>query len=124
VISSAIYFADRGMKTEDAHFCGFPATWNLVAFYMFLLRPEPWIAMVATMFLVVLTFAPITFVHPLRVNRRRPLNVALGLLWAVLGIYVLVRNFVPPQWVVYALVAIVIYFLLAGFGRKTRQGAT
>ena len=37
----ALYFADRNMKTEDNYFRGFPAVWNVVAFYLLLLRPTP-----------------------------------------------------------------------------------
>ena len=36
VMASALYFADRRMKTDDNHFRGFPALWNGVAFYLFL----------------------------------------------------------------------------------------
>ncbi|MGH6754700.1 MAG: CDP-alcohol phosphatidyltransferase family protein [Bradyrhizobium sp.] len=32
LITSAMYFADNEMKTEDAWFKGFPAVWNLVIF--------------------------------------------------------------------------------------------
>ena len=44
VVTSALYFADRSMKTADNYFRGFPALWNMVAFYLFLLQPDPWIA--------------------------------------------------------------------------------
>jgi phosphatidylcholine synthase len=37
VVTSAIYFADRDMKTEDNYFRGFPALWNAAAFYLFVL---------------------------------------------------------------------------------------
>ena len=39
LMTSAMYFADNEMKTEDAWFKGFPAVWNLVVFYVFLLEP-------------------------------------------------------------------------------------
>src|SRR6266699_2764950 len=42
VATGALYFADRRMKTPDNYFRGFPALWNLAAFYLFLLRPGPW----------------------------------------------------------------------------------
>lgn len=32
VISGALYFSDRRMKTDDNHFRGFPALWNGAAF--------------------------------------------------------------------------------------------
>src|SRR3954451_12949935 len=38
VVTGALYFADRRMKTSDNHFRGFPALWNAVAFYLFMLH--------------------------------------------------------------------------------------
>ena len=43
-ISGTLYFADRDMKTHDNFFRGFPAVWNVVAFYLLLLRPAPAVA--------------------------------------------------------------------------------
>ena len=47
VTSSALYFADRGMKAADNYFRGFPALWNVAAFYLFLLHPPPALASLA-----------------------------------------------------------------------------
>src|SRR5882672_6747520 len=44
VVTGALYFADRQMKTADNYFCGFPALWNAAAFYLFLLKPTPLLA--------------------------------------------------------------------------------
>ena len=44
VMSGALYFVDLRMKTDDNHFRGFPTLWNAAAFYLFLLKPSPWIA--------------------------------------------------------------------------------
>src|SRR6266446_2422143 len=38
VVTGALYFADRRMKTPDNHFRGFPALWNVAGFYLFLLH--------------------------------------------------------------------------------------
>ena len=35
VVSGALYFADRRMKAADNCFRGFPALWNIIAFYLF-----------------------------------------------------------------------------------------
>src|SRR6266699_5580989 len=56
VITGALYFADRGMKLAGNYFRGFPALWNAVAFYLFLLKPQPWLAAAAVAALAVLTF--------------------------------------------------------------------
>ena len=41
LLSSLYLFARTDMKTEDGYFRGFPALWNLVAFYLFVLQPGP-----------------------------------------------------------------------------------
>jgi phosphatidylcholine synthase len=116
-VTGAIYFADRRMKTSDSYFRGFPALWNIVAFYLFLLKPAPWFAAFAVLVLAAATFAPIYFVHPVRVPRWRVVNlVALGL-WAGLAIFALVQRLDPPGWVAVALAAIAIYFVIAGLLR-------
>ena len=38
VVTGLLYFADREMKSSDYYFRGFPAVWNVAAFYLF--RPE------------------------------------------------------------------------------------
>ena len=43
VVTGSLYFADRLMKTSDYYFRGFPALWNVAAFYLFLLKPAPWL---------------------------------------------------------------------------------
>ena len=70
VVSSALYFADRRMKAADNHFRGFPALWNAVAFYLFLLHMPPALSTLAVAILIVLTFVPIHVLHP--VSRRPP----------------------------------------------------
>lgn len=122
VVSGALYFADRRMKTDEAYFRGFPAVWNLIAFYLFLLKPPSWIALGAICLFVGMTFVPVVFVHPLRVVRMRSLNVMLGALWGALAAFSLLHDFSPPQWAVYGLVVIGIYFLLAGFSRASGSG--
>jgi phosphatidylserine synthase len=54
-ITGALYFADRQMKTPDNYFRGFPAVWNLAAFYLYLLEPPEWLAAGLIAALAVLT---------------------------------------------------------------------
>ena len=56
VITGALYFADREMKTRDNYFRGFPAVWNLAAFYLYMLEPPAWAAAIGVAALCVLTF--------------------------------------------------------------------
>lgn len=118
VVSGALYFADMRMKTSDNYFRGFPVLWNAAAFYLLLLKPSPWIGALAMAGLVVLTFVPIKFLHPVRVRRLRVLNLALLLIWSVLGVLALARGLDPPGWVSAALGLIALYFFCAGFLRQ------
>jgi phosphatidylcholine synthase len=117
-VTGAIYFADRRMKTSDSYFRGFPALWNIVAFYLFLLKPAPWFATLAVLVLAAATFAPIYFVHPVRVPRWRMVNLVALALWAGLAIFALAQHLDPPGWVVAALAAIAIYFVTVGLLRS------
>jgi len=109
VVTSALYFADRRMKTADNYFRGFPALWNAAAFYLFLLRPSPWLSAVAMAVLIVLTFAPIHVLHPVRVMRFRKFNLALMATWAVLTVMAVMADFNVAPPVSIALCAIGLY---------------
>jgi phosphatidylcholine synthase len=117
VISGALYFSDREMKTQDNYFRGFPAVWNLAAFYLYLLEPPEWAAAVAIAILAGLSFAPIKFLHPLRVQHWRTLNIALLVLWAALAFVAIVQNLSPGPYVTVPLSVIAIYFFAVGLLR-------
>lgn len=123
LVSGAIYFSDREMKTADSYFRGFPALWNMVAFYLFLLRPDAAVALIVVVVFVALTFAPIHIVHPLRVKRFARLNLVLLVVWALLGALALYHELGPPAFVSIALVALGLYFLMAGFIRRAGRKA-
>lgn len=114
VVTGALYFADRDMKTSDNYFRGFPTLWNAVAFYLFLLEPAPWLAAAAIALLAVLTFVPFKFLHPFRVRRLRTLTILALVLWAILAAAALVYDFDPSPWMVHGLVIIAVYFVAVG----------
>jgi phosphatidylcholine synthase len=114
VITGALYFADRNMKSPENYFVGFPALWNLTAFYLLMLRPQPWAAGAAIVLVAVLIFIPARFVHPFRVRTWRPVTVALLVLWAVLALAAVLHGLAPDPWIVGALCAIALYFLGVG----------
>jgi phosphatidylcholine synthase len=118
VTTGAIYFADRRMKTADNYFRGFPTLWNVAAFYLFVLRPAPWLAAALVALLAALTFVPFKFLHPFRVARLRTVSLAAVVLWSLLGAYTLMHDLAPGPWVAGALVALAVYFLAVGLTEK------
>jgi phosphatidylcholine synthase len=111
VVSGALYFADRRMKSDDNHFRGFPALWNAAAFYLFLLRLPPAVSTLAVASLIVLTFVPFNVLHPIRVVRLRSVTLALLAGWAVLAMVTLAYNFDVSVPVTAALCAIAAYII-------------
>jgi len=113
-ITGTLYFANRKMKTSDNFFRGFPAVWNLVAFYLLLLRPPPAIAAGMVALFAVLTFVPIRFIHPFRVRRLRTVTVALLTLWAALALAAVKQGLAPALWITIGLCGLGGYFLAVG----------
>jgi phosphatidylcholine synthase len=120
VITGAIYFADRQMKLPGNYFRGFPALWNGLAFYLFLIRPAPWFALLIVIAFSVLTFMPFKFLHPIRVKRFRALNVAAVLIGSMLAIGALIYELHPAMWVTAGLLLIGLYFLVVGSTDRER----
>jgi phosphatidylcholine synthase len=118
VTTGVLYFADREMKTADNYFRGFPAVWSVVAFFLFLLRPGPWLSGALVVVPAILTFAPIVFVHPFRVVRLRALSAVLLALGGVLTIVALAEDLAPGPWVSGAMCVICLYFIAAGLLRR------
>lgn len=117
VISGALYFADREMKTKDNYFRGFPAVWNLAAFYLYLLEPPDWAAAIAVVVLAGLSFAPVKFLHPLRVRHWRTFNVALLAMWAALAFVAVIQDLSPGLYITLPLSLIAVYFFAVGLLR-------
>jgi phosphatidylcholine synthase len=118
VISSALYFADRSMKTEDNHFRGFPGLWNAVAFYLILVAPPAWLVALVILLLVVATFLNFPFIHPLRVEKGRAMNIAVLVVWAALALVAVGTNMQPGGWVTAGLCVIAVYVVAVGVVRR------
>ena len=81
LISSLYVFARTDMKTDDGYFRGFPALWSVVGFYLFVLQVSPAVGAGVVVLLVIMTFAPIHFVHPFRVRDYGVWLPAISILW-------------------------------------------
>lgn len=114
VISSAIYYADTGMKTKENFFKGFPVVWNMVVFTLFVTSAGEWVAFATVLVCAVLTFMPISFLHPVRVRRLRPLNLTIFLGWCVFGILALVQDMQPGPVVQLGITVTGIYLFCIG----------
>jgi phosphatidylcholine synthase len=93
LLSSLYHFSDLASKAEDKCFVGFPAVWNIVAFCLFAWGTPDWLAMLASLALVVLTFIPMHWLHPFRVAKHLTLNIAVTAAGLVAAAWVLATGF-------------------------------
>lgn len=115
VITSAIYYADTSIKTEDYGFKGFPVAWNMVVFGLFIVSPSANFSLGFILLAAVLTFVPIIFIHPGRVKILRPLNIGACVVWGVSGVIALYFNLDNPIVLDAVFIASSIYLFCIGF---------
>lgn len=68
VLASAYQFTQPDAKTKDHFFKGFPSYWNIVVFYLFFWQISPWVNFAIILLLSVLSFVPIKYVYPSRMD--------------------------------------------------------
>jgi phosphatidylcholine synthase len=86
----------------------------MIVFTLFVIDADAATALSVVVVSVILTFLPINFLHPVRVQRLRPLNLAVFFLWSALGMYSLLMHFSMPQWAVVLFVISGIYLYCIG----------
>lgn len=96
VFTSAMYYGDTRMKMKNNAFRGFPVMWNAVVFLYFVFDLPGYAVIAVTVALSILTFAPVAFVHPVRVVKWRPLTLVMTGLWLVAAAAALYFKLDPP----------------------------
>lgn len=92
VVTSAVYYADTGMKTKENFFKGFPVVWNMVVFTLFIIEPGEHVSFAVVVIAGLFTFAPVYFLHPVRVRRLRNVNLPVFLGWCGFGAVALLQD--------------------------------
>lgn len=111
MIASSYQFCQADAKTDDHFFKGFPSYWNIMVFYLFMLELSPWTNLAITALLSILVFVPVKYVYPSRTVYYQKLTMALGLVWGVLGLTVLITY--PDHNLLYLWLSLfyVVYYL-------------
>lgn len=124
LLSSLYTFARTDMKTEDNFFRGFPAVWNVIVFYLFLVQPGQLASAIVIGVFCVLTFAPIHFIHPVRVRLYQPWLLAATAMWGAISMALLLPDWSAQQAHILLVVSLVGAGGLLGVGfLRTIRGA-
>ena len=93
IVPVSLYtFANINMKTTDYYFSGWPAIWNILVLYFYILGTNLWINLIVIIILYILTFVPIKFVHPLRVKNLRNYTIFATVLWGASTLKLVTAN--------------------------------
>lgn len=116
--ASAYQFTQMDAKTHDHFFKGFPSYWNIAVFYLFFWQMTPLTNMFILLTLALLSFVPIKYVYPSRVDylsENKWLRSAMVMLTIFWGAATTGLLWVYPS-TNHLLVAISLSYLLIYFG--------
>jgi len=92
LLASAYGFCRTDAKGVIEHyFRGFPSYWNVMAFYFVVLATPPLLNVFVMLLAVVMVFVPMRWLYPSRMESMQAITIALGVIWAVLGVWMIVR---------------------------------
>jgi phosphatidylcholine synthase len=121
LLSSLFCFCNVNMKSKDNYFVGFPAAWNVVVVYFYLLEFAPWLSFATILALSGLTLTRVKFLHPFRVKQFMPLNVAVTLLWMFACAWLILLHPLNSTWLVAVWLLASTYFVGVCLWRTARE---
>ena len=83
LLVSCFTFTNTNIKTDDFYFSGFPAIWNIVVLYFYILESSEFTNFIFVVLFCVLTFIPFKYVHPFRVVEFRKITLMITSIWMI-----------------------------------------
>ncbi len=83
LLVSCFTFTNTNIKTDDFYFSGFPAIWNIVVLYFYILESSEFVNFIVVILFCVLTFIPFKYVHPFRVVEFRKITLMITSIWMI-----------------------------------------
>jgi phosphatidylcholine synthase len=91
LVASLYGFCHEEAKTTDHFFTGFPSYWNIVAFYLYVLRWPTWVNAVTLLTLCGLVFVRTTYLYPSRMPVLQGWTILAGTVWGALLLWIVWR---------------------------------
>ena len=121
LLASAYGFCQKSAKTADHFFLGFPSYWNIVAFYLYVLKVPLWLNGFLIIAFSALVFVPMKYIYPSRSPRFRAQTNVLGVLWAINVLYVMYTLPEPPRTLVFASLVFPAYYVALSLWLEYRR---
>ena len=114
-MASAFQFSHVEAKSPALLFRGFPSYWNVLALYLMLLRPAPWISLAVVVALSVMVFVPVYYVYPSRTRQYRGLTLLLTAAYAVCLVAAVIQYPDTDRRLVYGSLLYAVYYVAISF---------
>jgi phosphatidylcholine synthase len=122
LLSSGYGFASIDAKTDDHYFTGFPSYWNIVALYLHAAGMNPAINALVLVVLCAFVFVRIGYIYPSRTPVLRALTVALGCIWAVMVVAMILELPDVPRALLIGSLFFPVYYTVLSFALHARRG--
>jgi phosphatidylcholine synthase len=124
LLTSLYCFANVEMKTSDNYFSGFPAIWNVVVLYLWVLATPAWVNALVVVVLGILTFVPVKFVHPVRVREARAVTYGSVVAWTLCTLGLIASSPDRPVWLLAPWLAASLWLAYVSLRRTIRGVAS
>lgn len=121
LMASAYGFSQVNAKTADGFFLGFPSYWNIVAFYLYLLRPVEGAALALIIMLSLLTFVPWRYLYPSQPAPYSRLTNLLAIVWFASLFLILARPPDDSRLLLLLSLAFPLYYMLMSWALTFRR---
>ena len=122
LLAAAYGFSQVNVKTSDGFFLGFPSYWNIVAYYLYVLHPAPWVSVALISTCSVLTFVPTPYLYATRGGPfAKLINIGSAIWFVSLGIVLSGPEEYRRTIAVVSLAFPVMYLALSAFVTFTRK---
>lgn len=101
---AAMYaYGQTNMKTDEGYFIGFPSYWNIIALYLYWLRPDAVFAVALVVVPSVLSFVPTRYLYPSKGMAFWKTAWGLGIVWFACVLWLLAQETPDSLWVLASL---------------------
>ena len=121
LLSSGFGFASADAKTDDQFFTGFPSYWNIVVLYLVVLELPPLYNAATLLILSALVFVRIGYVYPTRTKAARSVTLALGVVWSILMLVLILQLPNPSKSLSWASLFFPMYYTCLSFALHARR---
>ncbi len=120
LLASVYGFSQSDAKTSDPEaggefFVGFPSYWNVVAIYLYWLRPPVWFSLSLIIALSLLTFVPSLYLYTSRGGRFSRLTNLFFLGWGLLLALIVANFFGNPKPFIWVSLAFPVYYFVVSW---------